>query len=160
MTVTEKQAWLWRYQKARPRMDQIQGKLAQKGQAWEEMKRMEQQPCHPTQRRQLEQVKAGMGREMEALKRELAGLEEDRREIALAIEKVAEERFRQLLEYHYLEGWTWQQVACRMEYSPRYIYKLHKQALDAIECKGRKRAYHLKAEKCRMHCFPQREARA
>lgn len=160
MTVTEKQAWLWRYQKARPRMDQIRGTLAQKGQAWEEMKRMEQQPCHPTQRRQLEQVKARTGREMEGLKRELASLEENRREIVLAIEKVEEERFRQLLEYHYLEGWTWQQVACRMEYSPRYIYKLHKQALEAIECKGRKRTYHLRAEKCRMHCFPQREARA
>lgn len=157
MTVTEKQAWLWRYQKARPRMDQLEGRLQRQAILLEEMMEAAAGPCHPSRRKRLEGEMNRIRREMAAGKEALAQLELDRQEIAAAIERVQDPRYRQLLAYHYLSGWPWQQVACRMEYGSRYIYKLHKQALEAIECKGRKRRYHLTAPGCRMHCFPQGE---
>ena len=156
MTIVEKQAWLWRYRKARPRMDQLEGKLKRMAGMIRELEAMECQPCHPDQRRRLEAEKKKSRQELESWKKALEELELDRQEIAAAIEKLEDSRYRQLMEYHYLEGWPWAQVACRMEYSPRYIYKLHKQALESIECKGRKRSYHLRAPECRIHCFPQR----
>ena len=158
MTVTEKQAWLWRYQRSRPRMDLIRGSLARKGDLVRELATLEAQPCHPARRRTLAAERQRLTQEMEGLNRELAELEEDRMEIARAIEGLEEERYRRLLAYHYLEGWPWQQVACRLEYSLRYIYKLHKLALEAIECRGRKRQYHLRATGCRIHCFPRKGA--
>lgn len=156
MTVTEKQAWLWRYQKARPKMDQLEARLQRLAQILGQMEELSAQPCHPSRRARLEGERRRIHREMKEGKRELAELELDRQEILHAIGAVEDPRYRQLLEYHYVAGWPWQQVACRMEYGSRYIYKLHKQALEVIECKGRKRSYHLTAPGCRMHCFPQK----
>ena len=68
--------------------------------------------------------------EVEAEKNALVDL---RREIMAAIAGVADERYRELLEYRYVNGWTWQRVAEEMNYSKRQIYRLHEKAVEAIE---------------------------
>lgn len=56
-------------------------------------------------------------------------------EIAGKIRAVADERYRTLLWLRYVVGLTWEVIALRMSYNPRYvIYKLHRQALEAFEC--------------------------
>ena len=46
-----------------------------------------------------------------------------------AIESVPEMRLREVLELYYLDGYTWQQVAQRMELSDRHVQRLHGIAL-------------------------------
>ena len=41
-------------------------------------------------------------------------------------------RLRLLLELHYIDGLTWEQVSERMGYDLRYVMRLHKRALDAV----------------------------
>lgn len=46
-----------------------------------------------------------------------------------AIDQVEEARLREVLELYYLDGYTWEQVAERMDITPRWAQALHGQAL-------------------------------
>ena len=46
-----------------------------------------------------------------------------------AIDTVEEARLREVLELYYIDGFTWEQVAQRMELDPRWVYRLHGRAL-------------------------------
>ena len=46
-----------------------------------------------------------------------------------AIAAVEDARMREVLELYYLDGFTWEQVAERMKYDVRWIYRLHGKAL-------------------------------
>lgn len=49
-----------------------------------------------------------------------------------AIDRVEEARLREVLELYYLDGYTWEQVAERMELDKRWVYRLHGKALQRI----------------------------
>lgn len=55
-----------------------------------------------------------------------------RRQIADAISQVGNELYQVLLEYRYLNGCTWEQVASKMHYSYVHINRLHDAALTAV----------------------------
>lgn len=54
-------------------------------------------------------------------------------EIALAIFKVSDSRYRTLLELYYLKKLTWEKVAEEMHIDVRHIYRLHGEALKEVE---------------------------
>lgn len=56
-----------------------------------------------------------------------------RTEIIMAIEKVPDARYRELLINRYVRGMTWERIACEMHYSYRGVHKLHGAALQAVE---------------------------
>ena len=49
-----------------------------------------------------------------------------------AIDAVEDARLREVLELYYLDGFTWEQVAERMELDVRWVYRLHGRALMRI----------------------------
>ena len=55
-----------------------------------------------------------------------------RREIEAAIEKVPDGAQRVLLEYRYLAGLTWEEIAVRMHYSYQWVCILHGRALKEL----------------------------
>ena len=66
---------------------------------------------------------------------ELGQLLAVRNEIETAIQNVKDESFRELLELRYIGGFTWEQVAVRMNYTFRNITYMHGRALNAIKIK-------------------------
>ncbi len=52
-----------------------------------------------------------------------------RRQIAQAISVVPERRLRLLLEYRYIDGWTWEEVATALTLDYRWTLRLHDRAL-------------------------------
>lgn len=49
-----------------------------------------------------------------------------------AINAVEEDRLREVLELYYIDGFTWDQVAERMELDKRWVFRLHGRALLKI----------------------------
>lgn len=50
-----------------------------------------------------------------------------------AIDRIDDSRLRDVLEYYYIDGMTWEQVAEAMGYSdPRFVFRLHGRALQAF----------------------------
>lgn len=56
-----------------------------------------------------------------------------RMEIEAAIRTVEGEQERELLEYRYLQGWTFEKIAGEISYSWRWTHRLHSQALKQLE---------------------------
>ena len=54
-------------------------------------------------------------------------------EVTRAIARVSDSRYRELLLGYYVEGMTWEQVACQMDYCYMQVCRLHGQALEAIK---------------------------
>lgn len=52
-----------------------------------------------------------------------------------AIEEVEEERLKLLLQYRYIEGLRFEEIALRMGYDIRHVWRLHGQALQVISKK-------------------------
>ena len=50
-----------------------------------------------------------------------------------AIDAVEEARLREVLELYYIDGFTWEQVAQRMELDPRWVFRLHGKALLRVK---------------------------
>ena len=50
-----------------------------------------------------------------------------------AIDRVDEARLREVLELYYIDGFSWKQVAQRMEMDERWVFRLHGKALQRIE---------------------------
>lgn len=59
-----------------------------------------------------------------------------KREINDAIDAVADERLRTLLELRYRARMTWEQIAQEMHYDVRWVYHLHGLALQQIKVPG------------------------
>ncbi|MDL2324048.1 DUF1492 domain-containing protein [Ruminococcaceae bacterium OttesenSCG-928-A16] len=55
------------------------------------------------------------------------------RDIQRTINKIPNQKYRDVLELYYLNGWRWDKVAEQMHYSPQHIYRLHGIALSAFE---------------------------
>ena len=56
------------------------------------------------------------------------------REISDKIKSVKQDKQRQILELHYLNGFSLDDVAERMHYSYRQVCRIHAQALSEISC--------------------------
>ena len=59
--------------------------------------------------------------------------------MANLIAKVSDPSHRVLLELRYLGGNTWEEIALKMGYDVRWIYRLHGRALQAVELVLRER---------------------
>lgn len=55
-------------------------------------------------------------------------------DIEKAIHTVESDKLRLLLRYRYINGWTFEQIAVQMHYTWRQINRLHKKAINVIEC--------------------------
>lgn len=55
-----------------------------------------------------------------------------KRDIEVFIDSVGDEKLRELLELHYINGKTWEQVAEELNISYRCVYLWHNQALQKI----------------------------
>ena len=53
--------------------------------------------------------------------------------IKSVIEVVEDDRERLLLQYRYLDGWTFEKIAVEMNYSWRQIHRLHSRALTNLK---------------------------
>ena len=53
--------------------------------------------------------------------------------IKAVIEAVEDDRERLLLQYRYLDGWTFEKIAVEMNYSWRQIHRLHSRALTNLK---------------------------
>ena len=53
--------------------------------------------------------------------------------IKTIIEAVEDDRERLLLQYRYLDGWTFEKIAVEMNYSWRQIHRLHSRALSNLK---------------------------
>lgn len=58
-----------------------------------------------------------------------------RRQIRASINAVPDARLRQVLRLHYINGFTFEQIAERMHYSWRWVIKLHGRALSQVRVK-------------------------
>ena len=56
------------------------------------------------------------------------------REIRRSISTVPEQRLRTILEYRYINGLTFEQIAVKMNYSYKQTCRLHGKALSEIKC--------------------------
>ena len=56
-----------------------------------------------------------------------------KREIDEAIEKVPDVRLRRLLKLRYIDFYTWEKIAEKMNYDLRWVHRLHQKALQTIE---------------------------
>ncbi len=57
-----------------------------------------------------------------------------RRSIQAAIDTVEDARLRNLLEYRYIDGQRWEEVAVHMGVSWQHIHRMHADSLHVIEC--------------------------
>lgn len=55
-----------------------------------------------------------------------------REDIEQVIGTVEQDRLREILELHYIEALTWEQIADRLHYGCRHVYKLHVAAINQI----------------------------
>ena len=89
---------------------------------------------------ELGALRRGPGAELDALQRELDGRIERYaalvRDIAGRIDRVDNPVYREVLEYRYLDGWSWQAIAARLCFSRDWVMKLHARAIEAIEAVG------------------------
>lgn len=59
-------------------------------------------------------------------------LVETKEEIFQVIEAVRDDRERLLLQYRYIDGLPWEQIAVNMHYNWRWVHRIHKKALDNL----------------------------
>lgn len=68
----------------------------------------------------------------EGINREIDTLQTIRQEIREALNQLEDESLKLLMEYRYIDGMTWEQVAVKMHYSYMQICRLHGKALKTI----------------------------
>ena len=66
------------------------------------------------------------------LQKELAELMEKSRQAEERIKTLPEERHRAVLELRYLCGLTWEEIAQRLNFTLRWVHKLHKEGIDLL----------------------------
>ena len=53
-------------------------------------------------------------------------------EVKAAINTIPDETLKQLLELRYINGYTWEQIAVKMNYTWRHVLRLHGEALKHV----------------------------
>lgn len=66
--------------------------------------------------------------------RDVTVMAQARRALCSLIDGVADSRLQLLLRLRYLSGKEWEEIADSLHFCLRHVYRLHKQALDVIEC--------------------------
>lgn len=66
------------------------------------------------------------------INRDIDRLVDIKKSITEIIEQVEDDRERLLLQYRYIDGKPWEQVAVDMHYNWRWVHKLHSKALSKI----------------------------
>lgn len=66
------------------------------------------------------------------INREIDTLQTVRQEIRAALNQLEDENLKLLMEYRYIDGLTWEQIAVKMNYSYMQICRLHGKALRTI----------------------------
>ncbi|MCD8087118.1 MAG: hypothetical protein LUE22_00820 [Oscillospiraceae bacterium] len=136
MTIDETKAYLQRYREAGRQAARLEQEIA----------RWKAQSQRLTASYGTAPPGGGNGRSIEAavthvdeLTRELSAQVEAllalRREVETAISAVEDARHRELLRCRYIDGQTWEQIAEAMAYDIRWIYKLHRSALQEVGVK-------------------------
>lgn len=69
----------------------------------------------------------------EEINADIESLVELKSEITAVVKKVENPEYRTLLELRYLCFKTWEQIAVDMDYDLRWVYRMHKKALDNVE---------------------------
>lgn len=69
----------------------------------------------------------------EKIDQEIDELQEVRRDIKTVLGQLEDDTLRLLMEYRYLDGLTWEQIAEKMNYSRQWITSLHGRALAQIK---------------------------
>ena len=67
------------------------------------------------------------------INREIDELQIVRQEIRAALNQLEDENLKLLMEYRYIDGLTWEQIAEKMDYSRQWVTSLHGTALLKIE---------------------------
>lgn len=73
----------------------------------------------------------------EKIDQEIDELQEVRRDIKTVLGQLEDDTLRLLMEYRYIDGLTWEQVAVKMHYGFQWVCKLHGRALDKIDINKR-----------------------
>ena len=68
----------------------------------------------------------------EEINREIDELQTVRQEIRAALNQLEDENLKLLMEYRYIDGLTWEQIAVEMHYGFQWVCKLHGRALATI----------------------------
>lgn len=68
----------------------------------------------------------------EEINREIDELQIVRQEIRATLNQLEDENLKLLMEYRYIDGMTWEQIAVKMHYSYMQICRLHGRALKTI----------------------------
>lgn len=66
------------------------------------------------------------------IKQEIDELQTVRQEIRAALNQLEDESLKLLMEYRYIDGLTWEQIAVKMNYCWRQVCRKHGQALTQI----------------------------
>lgn len=70
----------------------------------------------------------------DAMKAEISELAAKVAEIERVIDQVRDDRYRDLLRWRYLNGWTWERIAEGLDLKDvRWVYEMHGRALKEIE---------------------------
>lgn len=73
----------------------------------------------------------------EEINKEIDELQEVCRDIKTVLGQLEDDTLRLLMEYRYIDGLTWEQVAVKMHYGFQWVCKLHGRALDKIDINKR-----------------------
>ena len=68
----------------------------------------------------------------EEINREIDELQIVRQEIRATLNQLEDENLKLLMEYRYIDGLTWEQIAVKMNYCWRQVCRKHGQALTQI----------------------------
>lgn len=67
------------------------------------------------------------------LKRETHRLMDQSREAEIIISLLDDQRLRAVLQFRYLCAMDWEEIAQKLNYTLRWVHKLHREALDTLE---------------------------
>lgn len=67
------------------------------------------------------------------INREIDELQIVRQEIRNTLNQLEDENLKLLMEYRYIDGMTWEQIAEKMDYSRQWVTSLHGMALQKIK---------------------------
>lgn len=114
----EKKLWLSRYTDTQQRINRLEAELSD----WDEKRlvvRMENA-------KQINEL-------VRQINNEIDQLVTIRLDIMHAIDTIPDDRLRLLMEYRYIDGKRWEQIAVDMGYDYRWVLRLHGQALEKME---------------------------
>lgn len=72
----------------------------------------------------------------EEVNTEIDRLVELKKAIYAAIDALPEERYRSVVEKHYLEGMTYEEIGRELGYHPNAVYRILRRALASMKCPG------------------------